>query len=667
MVKRLGLGWRIGGAVAGVSVFAVLATFLSGYMVTESVVDDIARIELQKVSKRFTARLDVQSRRALDLAAFVAEMELVQRAMAENDREVLRSTFLPQFLDLKTKLGVTQFQFHKAPATSFYRVHKDGKYGDDLSGFRHTVISVNTDGKPVSGIERGRAGVGARGVVPVVYQGKQVGSVEFGLTAGAKLFEKFSTLTGTKVSVFLASQNDPTGFDKAKADGQADFVFLGGTVPDTAQIKPSELAAAMRAPQYKNLELEGIPFSMMLSPLLDYAGKPIGTIAVMQDQSHFVSQLEAAQLRGGGVAAAMIAVALLVTGLLHRLIVRPLQSLSDSMNELAQGNLNVELPIRKQNDEIADMLGTVKVFQSNARQVEELQAEQEKHKRDVELERCRVLNRTANEFEQNVGGVISAVTEAVAALQDASTEMHHIAEEANLRIERVASASEEASSNVQSVSSSAEQLASAIREIAEQVAKSTEVANKAVSSADSTSHAIANLSQSVDQIGEIVSLINDIADKTNLLALNATIEAARAGDAGKGFAIVASEVKNLAHQTSKATEDISAQIERVQMQTTAAVDAIEGISHVIGDVRDITVSIAAAVDEQSSATNEIARSVEQASGGTTTVSRNINGVRDAAAQTDKAAAQIEASATDLAGQAKRLQDEVADYLSHVRS
>jgi len=117
------------------------------------------------------------------------------------------------------------------------------------------------------------------------------------------------------------------------------------------------------------------------------------------------------------------------------------------------------------------------------------------------------------------------------------------------------------------------------------------------------------------KIGDVVALITDIADQTNLLALNATIEAARAGDAGKGFAGVASEVKNLANQTAKATEEISIHITGIQQSSQESVTAIDGIGSTIGNINEVASAIAAAVEEQGAATQEIARDVEQAARG----------------------------------------------------
>jgi methyl-accepting chemotaxis protein len=171
------------------------------------------------------------------------------------------------------------------------------------------------------------------------------------------------------------------------------------------------------------------------------------------------------------------------------------------------------------------------------------------------------------------------------------------------------------------------------------------------------------LAVSSEKIGEVVSLIRDIASQTNLLALNATIEAARAGEAGKGFAVVANEVKTLANQTARATEDITQQIEAVR---GAALDAVEAIKQIGGSIKNISNSaaaIASAVELQHAATKEIAHNVQEASLGTREVTKRIIQVRDGAVSTGDSAIGVRRTAEELSVQAETLTASVAGFLS----
>jgi methyl-accepting chemotaxis protein len=164
-----------------------------------------------------------------------------------------------------------------------------------------------------------------------------------------------------------------------------------------------------------------------------------------------------------------------------------------------------------------------------------------------------------------------------------------------------------------------------------------------------------------------VKLITAIAEQTNLLALNATIEAARAGEAGRGFAVVASEVKQLASQTAKATEEIGAQIAGMQAATQDSVSAIKEIGGTIGRIAEIASMISATVEEQGAATQEIARNVGEAAKGTAMVASNITDVNRGAGETGSASAQVLSSAQSLSGESNRLKLEVDKFLSTVRA
>ena len=173
--------------------------------------------------------------------------------------------------------------------------------------------------------------------------------------------------------------------------------------------------------------------------------------------------------------------------------------------------------------------------------------------------------------------------------------------------------------------------------------------------AESTNHTVAKLGESSAEIGNVVKVITSIAEQTNLLALNATIEAARAGEAGKGFAVVASEVKDLAQETARATEDISRRVEAIQSDTSNAVAAIGEISQIIARINDYQLTIASAVEEQTATTNEMSRSVSEAASGTTDIAANIGGVASATQATTATLAEADRTVTELATLADELQ------------
>jgi len=375
-------------------------------------------------------------------------------------------------------------------------------------------------------------------------------------------------------------------------------------------------------------------------------------------------------------------------------ITKPIAAMTDAMSSLAKGDKTIEIPGTEAKDEIGAMAHAVSVFKDNMIEAERLAEEQkrmeqeqrekdelaateqkrvedelaakesaEMEERAKRAERLQELNAT---FDQSVTGVLETVTSSSTQMKTTAEGLSATAEETNKQSSAVASASEQTSNSVQQVATAAEELTASITEISRQVARSSEISAEAVEEASRADVLIKGLSTATQHMGEMVELINDIAGQTNLLALNATIESARAGDAGKGFAVVANEVKNLATQTAKATEDISQQITEFQTATEQSVAAITGITGIIGDVDQISSSIASAVEEQGAATAEIARSIEQAAVGTQEVNSNIGGVNTAAAETGQAATGVLNAADSLSEQSGELRSLVQDYLEDVR-
>lgn len=227
-------------------------------------------------------------------------------------------------------------------------------------------------------------------------------------------------------------------------------------------------------------------------------------------------------------------------------------------------------------------------------------------------------------------------------LNEISQDLSRTAEQAT----QSASTSAQTAESVETVAAATEELVSSIREIADQVKTALDISRRAVEEAGKSSRIVSGLSEDARTIGNVIELIDSIASQTNLLALNATIEAARAGEAGKGFAVVASEVKNLASQTSKATEEISAQVESVQSTTEEAVHAIEAILTIINQISEISTSISSGVEEQTAVTGEISRSMHSASQGVGVLIDNIRSISDATARIDSATQKVrEASAS----------------------
>ncbi len=390
------------------------------------------------------------------------------------------------------------------------------------------------------------------------------------------------------------------------------------------------------------------------------------------DTQNTVGPQAAAQVSSVTRSTTIIAIVAFILGaaaafFIGRMISGSIANVVTRMKELADGQLDIEITGDDRKDELGDMARALLVFQQNARDKARLQSEQEEIAAQAEAERRRSMNEMADAFEENVNGVVTAVSSAAEQMVGLSQTLSEAAGRAGERSTAVAAASEEASTNVGTVAAASEEMANSISEVSERVGQAATMTNEAAKGTDHSSTMVAKLSTSAQTIGEVISLISDIAEQTNLLALNATIEAARAGEAGKGFAVVASEVKSLANQTAKATEEISSQITGMQGDTDAVVNAIEKIASMITELNSTSSSIAAAVEEQHSATQEIARNTQQAADGTKEVSENITEVSSAVQETGTAANEVMAASSQLASEAERLRSSVSEFLNTVRA
>ncbi|MBL9035952.1 MAG: HAMP domain-containing protein [Rhodospirillaceae bacterium] len=349
-----------------------------------------------------------------------------------------------------------------------------------------------------------------------------------------------------------------------------------------------------------------------------------------------------------------------------RSVTRPLAELTEAMRVMAGGNYDTQIPATERPDELGDMAKAADFFRGKLIEGRDLAATQAAEQ-ERQIERGKRMEAAVTKFDEVITEIVGSVSSAATELQSTAQSLSATAEETSQQSNAVAAAAEQMTQNVQTVASATEELTSSIREIGNQVTESTRIVGTAVTQAEDTNGKVKTLAEAAQKIGDVVTLINEIAGQTNLLALNATIEAARAGEAGKGFAVVASEVKNLATQTAKATEEISGQVRSIQEATETSAQAIEGIAQTINRVNEISTAIASAVEEQGAATQEISRNVQEASSGTAEVSSNITGVTQASQQTSAGSTQVLSAASELAKNGERLRQEVESFLHTVRA
>ena len=551
------------------------------------------RQELQSYVRNVTNMIEEETRLGEALSAMVANIPLVQEKFAAGDRDALKTLLLSSYGVLYDNYGVRQFQFHTPPATSFLRLHKPKKYGDDLSSFRHTVTHTNETKKPTRGLESGVAGLGARGMVPVFNGGQHIGSVEFGMSFGPTFFEAFKKQYGVEIGLHLYK-------DKT-------FQTFATTAGDRPLSSLDQLEKAYNgASQLHYADINGISHAVIAEAVQDYSGKPIGVIEIAMDRSQYQDTLTHSSTISLIFGFFVLILGVVFSFFSAKRLVKRVDNVITTVNRIAEGDLTVN------------------------------------------IDQSAITKDEVGQLQSAVYSYIVKMRDIITGVRDGTDRLANSTQQVNDTAETLSQGAAAQATSLETTTSAIELLTASIHENANNAKVTEKMATTAANEVKQGGGAVDQTVTAMKQIAGKVNLIEDIAYKTDLLSLNAAIEAARAGKHGKGFNVVASEVRKLAEMSRLTAQEIN---ELALNSVTVAENAGRLINEIVPKISET----ASLVQNITSASQEQADSIRQINGAMAQLDKVIQ-------QNADASEQLAVTSKELNHEAGELQHAVAFYV-----
>lgn len=616
---------------------------------THSIVSEGSSQELGQTRGRVEEALHGRYEAALSIARVIAAMPRVQRAVEKADTKGLHRLFVKGFDDWAIAAGVSQFQFHTPQAQSILRVHEPDHFGDDLSGYRALVVQANAQQTALAGLERGRSGLGIRGIAPVLQGDDHVGTVEIGLRFDHALIESVVDGSDTWFEVYIPPAE---GIEAITPEGE-NGTRITANYDGPALLNWSDLAPmASDDDELHEIPVGEATYFGTVFPIVDFQGNPVAYGHVLVPDTAYTA-ISAGIMRTGAIAAAVAFVISLTLALwVGGRLTRALMLLVDRMRRLAGGDTDFALDdVRGRHHETTQMADALEVFRASRLEADRLKAEETMRQADQaqvvqtiaaalhRLSEGDLSTRLPEDLPEGYVALATDFNSAAVALTELAAGIAASSDQITDNTQDLSRATEDLSVRTETNAATLEQASAALQQITESLGTAADEAKgandsgksaitKARSGADIVSEtvtAMTAIDSSAQEIARITSLIDDIAFQTNLLALNAGVEAARAGSAGSGFAVVAAEVRALAQRTADAARQIGSLIaesgDKVQhgvslvgrtgSALTDIVDAIETVTEQVARISDLTEQQRGQLTEINVAVSQLDRTTQQ--------------------------------------------------------